>query len=173
MIVRTPSENLPRCYSRIIQGRRKGTLAVTATKGSFHRAIQDTSRVEALRKSGSHRPVIATPTSPRQDQFLLWKLLVIPRSPFNDKTESRPVLEHAGATEDEVDNLAAAFTARYAGLLQSLPRVHLEPRDTSGKVPSLCDLPMRANYGQPPERVHLSGWRSQSSPRSFPRNGEY
>src|ERR1035438_4902054 len=84
-----------------------------------------------------------------------------------------PVLKHAGATEDEVDNLPAAFTLRLAGLLQSQPRVHLEARGTSGKVRSLCDLPMRASDGQPPERVHLSGWRSQSSPRSFPRNGEY
>jgi hypothetical protein len=82
------------------------------------------------------------------------------------------VLEHAGATENEVDNLPAAFTLPLAGLLQSQPRVHLEARGTSGKVRSLCDLPMRADYGQPPERVHLSGWRSQSSPRSFPRNGE-
>ncbi len=82
------------------------------------------------------------------------------------------VPEHAGATEDEVDNLPAAFTLRLARLLQSQPRVHLAARGTSGKVRSLCDLPIRADYGQPPERVHLSGWRSQSSPRSFPRSGE-
>ena len=84
-----------------------------------------------------------------------------------------PVVEHAGATEDEVDYLPAAFTLQLAGLLQSQPRGHLEARDTSGKVRSLCDLPMRASYGQPSERVHLSGWRSQSSPRSFPWNEEY
>jgi hypothetical protein len=84
-----------------------------------------------------------------------------------------PVVEPAGATEDEVDNLPAAVTLRLAGLRQSQPKVHLEARGTSGKVRSLCDLPMRASYGPPPERVHLSGRCSQSSPRSFPRNGEY
>ena len=84
-----------------------------------------------------------------------------------------PVLEQAGAAEREEDNLPTAFTLRLAGLLQFQPRVHLEPRGTSGKVRSLCDLAMRANDGQPPERVHLSGWRSQSSPRSFLQNGEY
>ena len=84
-----------------------------------------------------------------------------------------PVVEAAGAIEDEVGNLPAAFTLRLAGLRQSQPRVHLEARGTSGKVRSLCDLPMRASYGPPPERVHLSGRCSQSSPRSFPRNGEY
>jgi len=41
-----------------------------------------------------------------------------------------PVLEHAGAAEDEVDNLPAAFTLRLAGLLQSQPRGHLEARGT-------------------------------------------
>ncbi len=84
-----------------------------------------------------------------------------------------PIRKRADVTEDEVDNLPAAFNLQLARLLRSQPRVHLEAPGTAGKDRSRCGLPMRASCGQPPERVHLSGWRSQSSPRSFPRNGEY
>ena len=68
--------------------------------------------------------------------------------------------------------LDAVLILQPAAPLQSLPTVHLEARDISGRVLLPGDQLIQASFEQPSEPAHLKEMRGQKTRRSCRRYGE-